>query len=57
MEKTVDSCPKEPTHPSKNSGFFYTKRGGEVWLVVADLLVPESFVLAAIPVALVAVFL
>lgn len=57
MEKTVDSCPKEPTHPSKNSGFFYTKRGGEVWLVVAGLLVPESFVLAAVPVALVAVFL
>ena len=29
-EKMVDQCPKEPSSPSQNSTFFYTKRGGGI---------------------------
>ena len=43
-------------HLSQNSHFFYTK-GERVWLIVAEFLILESFVLAAVPVGLVTVFL
>ena len=29
-KKMVDQCPKEPSYPSQNSGFFYTTRRGSV---------------------------
>ena len=48
----VESCPKAPSDLSQSSGFFYTN-GEEVWLFIADFLLPESFVLAAVHVPLV----
>ena len=54
-EKMVDQCPKEPSYLRQNSGFFL--KGEGVWLVVANFLVPESFVLAAVLVGLVTMFL
>ena len=44
------------SHPSLNSGFFILPEEG-VWLVVANFLVPESFVFAAVHVGLVTVLL
>ena len=52
----VDQCPKEPSSPSHNLDFFYTKRG-EIQLISANFLVQESFVLVAVWVDLITMFL
>ena len=55
-EKMVDECSKELPYWSWNSGFFYPKRGGGGWLVLANFLVPESFVLKTVHVGQVTKF-
>ena len=54
FSKSSSSVPRN--HLSQNSHFFYTK-GERVWLIVAEFLILESFVLAAVHVGLVTMFL
>ena len=56
MEKMLNYCPRNHTTRVRSQASFILKGEG-LWLVVANFLVPESFVLAVVHAGLVTVFL
>ena len=55
-EKVVDYCPKKHLTLLRIQASFIIKGKG-VWLVFANFLVQESFVLAAVPIGFLTMFL
>ena len=56
MEKMVNYCPRNHATWARSQASFILKGEG-LWLVLANFLVPESFVLTVVHVGLVTVFL